>query len=47
MDISKKAVEAAYERQAKRYDFALKLYRLMGLRIEEYRARAVLWSFYV
>jgi demethylmenaquinone methyltransferase/2-methoxy-6-polyprenyl-1,4-benzoquinol methylase len=41
MEISKKAVEAAYQRQAKRYDFALKLYQLMGLRIEEYRARAV------
>ncbi len=41
MQISKKEVEAAYERQAKDYDFALKLYRLMGLRIEEYRARAV------
>jgi ubiquinone/menaquinone biosynthesis C-methylase UbiE len=41
MDLSKKVVEAAYERQAKRYDAALKLYQLIGLRIEEYRARAV------
>jgi len=41
MNLSKKAVEAAYQRQAQRYDSALKLYQLMGLRIEEYRARAV------
>lgn len=41
MNLSKKAVEAAYERQAKRYDAALKLYQLVGLRINDYRARAV------
>ncbi len=41
MNLSKKAVEAAYQRQAKRYDMALKLYQLMGLRIDKYRARAV------
>ena len=41
MKISKQAVEAAYQRQAKHYDFAMKLYQLMGLRMQEYRARAV------
>ncbi len=41
MQIPKQAVEAAYQRQAKHYDSAMKLYQLMGLRIQEYRARAV------
>ena len=41
MTISKELVEAAYQKQARNYDFAVKLYRLMGLHIEEYRSRAV------
>lgn len=41
MTISKSNVESAYQRQAKRYETALKLYQLMGLRIQAYRARAV------
>lgn len=41
MTTDKQAVEAAYQRQAKNYDSAMKLYKLAGLRIEEYRARAV------
>ena len=41
MDLSKKAVEAAYERHAKSYDSAMKLYQLMGLHMAEYHARAV------
>jgi demethylmenaquinone methyltransferase/2-methoxy-6-polyprenyl-1,4-benzoquinol methylase len=41
MDLSKKAVAAAYEKHANSYDFALKLYQLMGLRMAEYRAHAV------
>ncbi len=41
MQISKQAVEAAYQRHAKNYDSAMKLYQLMGLRMQEYRARAV------
>ena len=41
MAISKREVRAIYQRHAKRYDFALQLYRLIGLRIEVYRLRAV------
>lgn len=41
MATSKQRVEAAYQKQAKNYDSALKLYQLMGLRIQEYRTRAV------
>lgn len=42
MPPSKKEVEAAYQRNAKIYDFAVKFfYRLIGLRIEEYRSHAV------
>ena len=41
MEISKEVVEAAYQKYAKNYDFATKLYRLIGLRIHEYRVRAV------
>lgn len=37
----KTGVEAAYDKYARRYDFALKLYGLIGLRIHEYRARAI------
>jgi demethylmenaquinone methyltransferase/2-methoxy-6-polyprenyl-1,4-benzoquinol methylase len=32
---------AKYRRQAKRYDFAVQLYRFLGLRIKAYRLRAV------
>lgn len=41
MTISKEQVEAAYQKQARHYDLAVRLYRLMGLHIEDYRARAV------
>lgn len=42
MPKSKKEVEAAYQRNAKIYDFAVKFfYRLIGLKIEEYRSRSV------
>ena len=41
MEISKQAVEAAYQKQAKHYDAAMKLYKLAGLRMDEYRARVV------
>jgi demethylmenaquinone methyltransferase/2-methoxy-6-polyprenyl-1,4-benzoquinol methylase len=34
-------IKAKYRRQAKRYDFAVQLYRLLGLRIKAYRLRAV------
>ncbi|NCF09415.1 MAG: methyltransferase domain-containing protein [Gammaproteobacteria bacterium] len=34
-------VHAAYERQASSYDQAMILYRLLGLRIERYRSRAM------
>jgi demethylmenaquinone methyltransferase/2-methoxy-6-polyprenyl-1,4-benzoquinol methylase len=45
MLVSKEVVEAAYQRYARNYDLAVKFYRLIGLRIEEYRLRAVdlLW----
>ncbi|MFQ5991904.1 MAG: class I SAM-dependent methyltransferase [Nitrospiraceae bacterium] len=41
MAISKQEVSAIYQPHAKRYDFALQLYRLIGSRIEAYRLRAV------
>jgi demethylmenaquinone methyltransferase/2-methoxy-6-polyprenyl-1,4-benzoquinol methylase len=41
MTVSRKTVEAAYQRHARNYDLAVRLYRLAGLRIEHYRARAV------
>lgn len=42
MRISKEDVEAAYQRNAKSYDLAVKIfYPLIGLRIEKYRRRAV------
>ena len=41
MPISKHDVEAVYQRYARKYDFAVNLYRLIGLRIEHYRSRAV------
>jgi demethylmenaquinone methyltransferase/2-methoxy-6-polyprenyl-1,4-benzoquinol methylase len=34
-------IKEKYRRHAKRYDFAIQLYRLIGLRIESYRLRAV------
>ena len=34
-------IKAKYRRQANRYDFAVQLYRLLGLRIKAYRLRAV------
>jgi demethylmenaquinone methyltransferase/2-methoxy-6-polyprenyl-1,4-benzoquinol methylase len=39
--ISTQDIKAKYRRQAKRYDFAVQLYRLLGLRIKAYRSRAV------
>lgn len=41
MAVPKKSVEAAYQRYARKYDLAVKLYRLIGLHIERYRSRAV------
>lgn len=42
MQISKRQVEDAYQKNAKTYDLAVKIfYPLMGLRINEYRRRAV------
>lgn len=38
---STQEVQDKYRRQAKRYDFAVQLYRLLGLHIESYRVRAV------
>ncbi len=35
------SVAAAYDRHARKYDRAVKLYRLMGLRIEQYRSHAI------
>ncbi|MFQ5755901.1 MAG: class I SAM-dependent methyltransferase [Acidiferrobacterales bacterium] len=41
MAISKKEIQARYERGAKHYDFVLQFYRLIGLRIVAYRRRVV------
>lgn len=41
MTISKETVKAAYQRYARNYDFAVKLYRLLGLHIEQYRSRVI------
>jgi len=41
MAASKKEVEAAYQKYARNYDLAVKLYRLIGLHIEACRVRAV------
>jgi demethylmenaquinone methyltransferase/2-methoxy-6-polyprenyl-1,4-benzoquinol methylase len=42
MRASKKDVKSAYERNARSYDLSVKIfYRLIGLRIGEYRRRAV------
>lgn len=41
MEISKQAVEAAYQRHAKNYDSAKKLYQLVGLHMQAYRACTV------
>ncbi len=41
MGTSTETVHAAYDRHARKYDRAVNLYRLMGLRIEQYRSRAV------
>lgn len=41
MPLSKALVEAAYQRHARKYDLAIKLYGLLGLHLEEYRSRAV------
>lgn len=38
--LAKQEIQAAYQRQAKHYDFAVLLYRLIGLRLETYRSRA-------
>ncbi len=39
--ITQKEIQAAYQRHAGKYDFSVKLYRLLGLRIEAYRSYAV------
>jgi demethylmenaquinone methyltransferase/2-methoxy-6-polyprenyl-1,4-benzoquinol methylase len=39
--ISTQDIKAKYRRQANRYDFAVQLYQLLGLRIKAYRLRAV------
>jgi len=39
--LTNQEIQDKYRRQAKRYDFAVRLYRLIGLRIEAYRLRAV------
>lgn len=39
--LAKQEIQAAYQRQAKHYDFAIQLYRLLGLRIDTYRSRSV------
>lgn len=41
MSFPKQEIQAVYRRRAKRYDFYVKLYRLLGFRYEAYRARAV------
>lgn len=41
MVLSKQKVQAKYQSGAKYYDFYLWLYRLIGLRIEIYRLRAI------
>ncbi len=41
MTTSKKTVGIAYQKYARNYDLAVKLYRLIELHIEDYRARAV------
>lgn len=41
MGVSKQTVEAAYQRHAGSYDIAIKLYRVIGLNLDEYRLRAV------
>lgn len=38
---STQAIQDKYKRQAKRYDIAIYIYRLIGLRIEIFRLRAV------
>lgn len=40
MAVPNNAVKAAYQRHARNYDRAVKLYRLIGLRIEQHRAHA-------
>jgi demethylmenaquinone methyltransferase/2-methoxy-6-polyprenyl-1,4-benzoquinol methylase len=39
--LTNQEIQDKYRRVAKRYDFAVQLYRLIGLRIETYRLRAV------
>jgi len=39
--ILEKETQAIYQRQAKNYDLSVKLYRLIGIRIESYRLRVV------
>ena len=41
MSLSRARVEAAYQRHAKNYDLAVKVYGLVGLHIEKYRSRAL------
>lgn len=41
MVLSKEKIRVAYQKQAKSYGFSVKLYRLMGIRLEAYRSCAV------
>jgi len=41
MSVSKERIMAAYQKYARDYDFSMKLYRLLGLHIDDYRKRAV------
>ncbi|WP_417345540.1 class I SAM-dependent methyltransferase [Ferrimonas sp.] len=41
MAVSKEIVESAYQKYARKYDLAVRLYRLIGLDIERYREKAV------
>lgn len=41
MALSKQKVQAKYQSGAKYYDFYVRLYRLIGFRIEAYRSRAI------
>ena len=41
MMISNQEIQAKYQQQSKNYDFSVKLYRLLGLRIEAYRSHVI------
>jgi ubiquinone/menaquinone biosynthesis C-methylase UbiE len=41
MHLSTQEIRAVYQRHAPHYDLALRIYRLIGLRAETYRLRAI------